>query len=157
MISAHKNLQIFSVAIAPILLGLCACEKPLERSRDDGRLAAGYLRTANTSPNIVAGPGERSFTEKYDLDLHLPISEQKFLMLLTQLNLKYELYLEARLGMSVPQPRYDRRIDAKSFVRCYQIYGEVDRDKRTAEVYRAFVDVNSMVVYVENNFVYSYP
>jgi hypothetical protein len=41
--------------------------------------------------------------------------------------------------------------------RVYQITGEIDHLQQSREVYRAFVDRNGLVVYLENTYAYSAP
>ena len=107
--------------------------------------------------NIVAGPGEKTFTEKYHLSVALPMPETAFLEILKHLNLQYDVYGERGSAREIPAPSQSTVVDPVKMQKVYQIYGEVDRVKRTGEMYWAYVDMDHRVVYIENRFSYTGP
>ena len=106
---------------------------------------------------VVAGPGEETFTERYQVTIELPTPEAEFLETLKRLDLTFEVYGERGTERPVPPPRHSTLIDASKMRRVYQIYGGVDRVQRVGEMYRAYVDDKHDVVYIENNFSYTGP
>lgn len=107
--------------------------------------------------NIVAGPGEKTFAEKYGLNITLPMAEKDFLGILEHLKLRYELYGERGTNREIPPVRHSETIDLAKMQKCYQIYGAVDRVRLIGEMYRAYVDKDQRVVYIENAFDYTGP
>jgi hypothetical protein len=103
-------------------------------------------------PNIVAGPGEKTFDQTYHVSLKLPIEEAKFLEVLKRLNLPYEV-LGKKSGV-VPPPWHREHFDTSQIRTTYQIYGKNDHARRIAQVYRAYVNKADQVVYIENIFMY---
>lgn len=106
---------------------------------------------------IVGGPGEKTFAEKYHLSVTLPMPETAFLEILKRLNLQYDVYGERGSAREIPPPSQSTLVDPSKIQRVYQIYGEVDRVKRTGEMYWAYVDMGHRVVYIENRFSYTGP
>ena len=107
--------------------------------------------------NIVAGPGEKTFAEKYGLNISLPMSETDFFALLDRLKLRYEKYGERGTDMELPPPWHSETLDLSRIQKSYQIYGNIDRARRVGEMYRAYVDKDHRVVYIENAFSYTGP
>lgn len=107
--------------------------------------------------NIVGGPGEKTFAEKYDLTVTLPTPESSFLEILKRLNLQYEVYGKRGSAGMIPTPRKPALVDIDNIQKVYQIYGEVNREKGTGEMYWAYVDMEHQVVYIENRFSYTGP
>jgi hypothetical protein len=113
------------------------------------------LSHKTSSPDIVAGPGEKSFAERYNLKLTLPIPETNLLAILERLHLSYELYGGRGTARAIPPVLHSRGIDTSRFERCYQIYGGVDNVRHIGEAYLAYVDHNGEVLYIENHFSYT--
>jgi hypothetical protein len=107
--------------------------------------------------DIVAGPGEQSITQKYGVDIRLPMPEADFLLLLNQLKLSYDLCGERGTRSAIPLPRWKTSIDLSSVNRCYNIVGHVDVVHHTGERYRAFVNGHQQVIYIENIYSYTGP
>ena len=108
--------------------------------------------TAENGFNIVAGPQEKTFSEKYNQNIQLPMPEDAFLAILDHLQLKHELFGETGTNKVIPSMRWSNTIDVLKIQRCYQIYGN-----SRGEMYRAYVDKNRNVIYVENAFQYIGP
>jgi len=106
--------------------------------------------------NIVAGPGEKTFNERYGLRLALPMDEKAFLGTLDRLKLRYELYGQRGSEREMPKPRRSA-IDMSRIIKCYQIYGDLDVKRGVGAVYRSYVDEKNRVVYIENTFDYTGP
>ena len=102
--------------------------------------------------NIVAGPGEKTFDENYSLRVSLPMPEHEFLAMLQRLKLRYDVMSEPS-GI-IPRPWHFQGMDLSKIQRTYQIYGNVNRRQRVAEIYRAYVDERGQVTYIENTFAY---
>jgi hypothetical protein len=102
--------------------------------------------------NVVAGPGEKSFEENYNVKLHLPMRESEFVALLDRMRLRYDQSGER--SHVIPQPWYRRDLDLLRMEKIYQIYGANDHVRKVAEEYRAYVSKNGEVVYVENMFIH---
>jgi len=132
-----------SVAIGLMALA-CACGGG---NQDD---AAGI----RTQGNVVAGPGEKTFTDKYGLSWSLPIAEADFLLVLNRLNLRYRVDRERGVSAVIPVPRKGTSLDISSIQRIYVIDGGYDPIHRVTERYRAYVNRERQIVYIENNFVY---
>jgi hypothetical protein len=110
--------------------------------------------TQGQQSNIVSGPREETFTERYRVSLSLPMSEQAFLKLLRRLKLSYEVVGERNTATEILIPLHSRSLDLSKIKRSYQIYGDVGR---VGKKYRAYVDRDNRVVYIENAFSYPIP
>lgn len=106
---------------------------------------------------VVAGPGEKNFLAQYDLKFTLPISEAKFLAILDRLKLSYDRCGERGTEMAIPPPHWSNAVDMSKVQTCYQIYGGNDSVHRVGKLYRAYVDRNHQVIYIENAFAYTGP
>ena len=111
-------------------------------------------RMMNGESSIVAGPGEKTFTQAYPVRLKLPMPEKEFLALLGKLKLEYEVY--RRRDKLIPSP-FHRKLDVSAFEKCYQVYGRIDRQRQISEKYHAYIDRDSQLVYLENAFSYPEP
>jgi hypothetical protein len=100
---------------------------------------------------VVAGPGERTFEERYEVTLNLPMSERDFLALLNRLNLEYQ-----DAGSEViPHPIWARdALDLSKLSRTYLIDGPINNAGKFRETYRAWIDKDGRVIYMENAFGY---
>lgn len=107
------------------------------------------------TPRIVAGYGEQSFTQRYKIGLKLPVPESQFLALVRKLGLYYQLCGERGKDVGIPSPRQKTSIDLSHAKKCYEIDGDRDIKKHTAESWRAFTDSQDQVIYIENAFVYT--
>ena len=105
--------------------------------------------------NIVAGPGELSFSERYRLEITLPLPEREFIALLRRLQLPYEVCGDLASNLPLPQPMHRSRASLSIATKCYHIYGPVDTVRHVGERYRAFVDDAGNVIYIENVFTYT--
>ena len=138
------------------LTSVC-CDKEEEHRK---RVAADYQKrlTEMIRSGIVAGPEEGTFEENQGVKLHLPMPEDQFVALLKRLTLKYEVVGERGTQMIIPIPWHFDRLDISVMQRAYQIYGQRGRlNPRLPgqEMYRAYVDKNERVVYIENMFAYN--
>lgn len=113
----------------------------------------------NTMKNtdVVAGYGEKTFTERYHVDFTLPIPETQFLALLKQMGLRYESCGERGVGIGLPPPNHAPTVDLSRAQKCYKIYGGVDEVRHVGRRYQVFVDENNQVFYIENIFIYTGP
>lgn len=105
--------------------------------------------------SIVAGHGEKSFSERYASNLKLPMPEGDFISLLHALKLPYESCGIKGSGLDVPVALHKNSVDLKNVVKCYVIYGDVSHEEKVGKSYRAFVDDKGNVVYIENTFSYT--
>jgi hypothetical protein len=103
-----------------------------------------------------AGPGEKTFSERYGLNLALPIDEEVFINTLNRLKLRYELYGERGSGREIPPSRH-ASLDLERILRCYQIYGGLNARRGVGATYRAYVNDERKIVYIENAFEYIGP
>jgi hypothetical protein len=101
---------------------------------------------------MVAGPQEETFGQRYHLSISLPMPEPEFLRLLHRLKLSYELVGERGTTKEIPVPAHSPALDLSKIQRCFQIYGDPGRIRKS---YRAYVDRGNRVIYIENTF--SYP
>lgn len=108
-------------------------------------------------PNIVAGPGEATLAERYHVTISLPMPERNFIGLLRRLNLRFELCGGEGTPQPFPPPRWTSPANLTNAVKCYDIDGDVDQAHHTSESYRAFLDHNNQVIYIENTFAYTGP
>lgn len=111
----------------------------------------------SSQSRVAAGPGETNFFEQYHLKITLPISESKFIAILDRLKLSYDKCGERGTGMAIPPPMWSNAVDMSKVQTCYQIYGGEDSVHRVGKLYRAYVDQNHQVIYVENAFAYTGP
>lgn len=102
-------------------------------------------------PNIVAGPHEETFAERYHLSISLPMPERAFLDVLRRLTLSYELVGRSDTFNGILSPIHSHNLDLSKMQRCYQINGG------GGKIYRAYVDRDDRVVYIENSFIYPIP
>lgn len=111
----------------------------------------------NPSANIVAGHGEPSFTENFGLKVDLPMDEAEFRFLLESGKIDFRLIDGSNPNEILPVPRHRQSNDVVKYRKMYEIYGGVGLDGRARKTFRAYVDANSMVVYIENAFSYTGP
>ena len=108
---------------------------------------------------IIAGPSEPTFEEKHGIRLHLPLLEIEFLRILDTLKLNYHVIAERDTNVPIPTPWHSemltRPLNLDNIQKVYQIAGEIDHAQQSREKYRAFVDRNGFVVYLENTYAYS--
>jgi hypothetical protein len=107
-----------------------------------------------SSATIIGGPGELTFAQRYDVKLRLPIPESDFLKILAKNKLRYSVVTVGDDGNPIPVPRHSK-IRLNNIVRYYQIYGDIDRLRRVGAMYRAYIDSDKTVVYIENVFSYT--
>jgi hypothetical protein len=130
------------VMLMAIAMGACGQPSPTPRQADT---------------NIVAGPNEQNFAQRYDPTMTLPMAETAFVRKLDQLGLPYELQGQGGTAGDIEQPRLSTSLDLSKVTKVYRIYGAADQGRQVTEAYRAFVDAQGQVVYVENNFQYTGP
>lgn len=106
---------------------------------------------------IVAGYGEENFATRYNLDLDLPMPKSQFLALLSKHGLQYQSCGERDIGAGLPVPRHTPTVDLSTAKKCLEIFGDIDNVKHTGKRYRAFVNGNQEVFYIENSFSYTGP
>lgn len=145
-ISRHPLGRLLCTAAVGLLLASC-------HQSGGGDSGAGTVKQTS----IVGGPGEKTFAEKYSLSVTLPMPETAFLEILKRLKLQYDVYGERGSAREIPPPSQSTLVDPSKMQKVYQIYGEVDRVKRTGEMYWAYVDMDHRVVYIENRFSYTGP
>ena len=104
----------------------------------------------------AAGPGEEPFSVPYPTASALPMRESEFLAEVEALGLRYEVYADENRGDRLPPPRHTPSADLPQCTRVLQVYGKKDPGV-VARIYRAFVDSNGRVVYIENAFAYPAP
>ena len=113
--------------------------------------------SAMFNSTMVAGQGEKTFAQKYGLNINLPLSEVQFLRLLHQLHLHYEMCGVRGVGAGLPPPRHETSIDLSGAQRCYEIDGDRDTSKGTAEAWRAFANQQHQIFYIETAYAYTGP
>lgn len=142
--SGRISLNIASLVFAGITLA--SCGNHVTTGTDD-----------MTQNNIVAGPGEQSFSQKYDPELTLPLPEGEFIRLLNDNGLNYSIDGLSGTDKIIHPPRLSNNVDMNKIQKMYQIYGRIDRENRVGEIYRAYVDKNKRVIYIENSYTYTGP
>lgn len=131
--------------LVPLTLG---CSKS-PSSRDSGSM-------------MRAGPREPTFVERFGLTVQLPIQAEAFETALKSHNLKYN-YLRydpeggKKVESALPLPRRNKEIDRNMLRGCFEIYGTHDTQRGSMEIFRAYVDENNRVFYIENAFSYTGP
>jgi hypothetical protein len=110
---------------------------------------------------IIAGPSEPTFEEKHGVKLNLPLAETEFLRILDTLKLNYHVYAERDSAVPIPTPwhseKLTRPLNLPNIQKVYQITGEIDHTQQSREKYRAYVDRDGFVVYLENTYAYTGP
>ncbi len=104
---------------------------------------------------IVAGYSESTFTEHFNVKLHLPVPEAEFRLLLEGNGIDFRVIDSSNKNEILPLPRHRKDVDSTAFQKMYEIYGGVDAHRRIGKKFRAYVDSNGMVVYIENAFSYT--
>ncbi len=111
----------------------------------------------NGNANIISGHNEPTFTENFGIDLNLPISEREFRSLLEVRGIQFRMIDASNKNEALPVPRHRHNMDSLELKKMYEIYGGVDSDRHIGRRFRAYVDTNGMVVYIENAFSYTGP
>lgn len=109
------------------------------------------------STSIVAGSGEQTFEEKYGIEVPLPMAENEFLALVRRLGLSYSVCGERGTANPLPSPRQRTTVDLGEASKCYDIDGSVDPIQHIGERYRAFLNPDRQVIYIENTYSYTGP
>lgn len=110
---------------------------------------------------IIAGPSEPTFEEKHGVKLNLPLAETEFLRILDTLKLEYRIFVERGTDVPIPIPWHADHLkhppNVDEINKVYQIVGALDKARQSQEVYRAYIDKNGFLVYLENTYWYSPP
>jgi hypothetical protein len=113
--------------------------------------------TVVANEKIVAGYGEPKFTEYFGIELLLPIPESSFLQLLNARKIEFRVIDAGGDRSLIPTPQHRVALNISHVVRVYEIYGGVDAERRVGRRFRAYVDLQGSVVYIENSFSYPAP
>lgn len=140
------TLVLFTTIVATFAMAACGNNR-----------ADRTMQVTATQSDVVAGYGERTFTERYHLSIRLPMPEVEFLSLLKSLGLTYSVCGKGGSEVGPPPPRHKTSIDLSKAETCYQIFGGIDQARHIGRYYRAFVDRNHHVIYIENAFSYTGP
>ena len=138
---------------------MCGCHGDDEHDR---KVAEYQKKLAEMEKSrIIAGPSEPTFEEKHGIKLHLPLAETDFLCILDALKLSYNVFAERGTDVPIPKLWHSEGLtippNLDDIQKVYQIIGEVNRGRHSQEVYRAYVDKNGSVVYLENTYSYAPP
>jgi hypothetical protein len=106
---------------------------------------------------IVAGPHEKNFADEYHLKITLPIPEKEFVALVDRLHLLHGSCGERGTERQIPPPKWSDKINMSAVQSCIQIYGKKDVAHRIGKMYRAYINGEHMVIYIENAFAYTGP
>ena len=101
-------------------------------------------------PVIAAGPNEKTFSQRYDLPIALPMSRQGFVSLVDGLHLRWR---EEKIDM-IPKPYWTSGLDMSIVSQALIVDAGYDERSRVTERYRVYIDRDDNVVYIENAFVY---
>lgn len=107
--------------------------------------------------DIVAGYGEKTFPQTYNIKLSLPVEETSFIELLKRLRLHYRLCGRRGSGAGIPPARQQTTVDLSKAQTCYEIDGDRDPIRHIGQAWRAFADQNHQIFYIENVFAYTGP
>lgn len=107
--------------------------------------------------DIVAGYGEVTFSQRYNVKLDLPIAEDSFIALLRRLGLHYQLCGRRGSGAGIPPARQQTTVDLSKAETCYEVDGDRDPVRHVGQAWRAFADRNHQIFYIENVFAYTGP
>jgi hypothetical protein len=138
---------------------ICACNGDGENRRKVEEYQKRLIEMEKSG--IIAGPSEPTFEEKHGIKLHLPLAETEFLRILD--TLKLERRVIAERGSDVPIPSLWHAGTLKhppqlgDVQKVYQVIGEINKARKSQEVYRAYIDKNGLLVYLENTYWYSAP
>lgn len=105
---------------------------------------------------IRGGRGEPTLDQRYGLTITLPMPEAEFVGMIQRISLP--IHRAGERGSDYPilrRPRHNREIDMSMISHGYVIDGGYHPDLRRNEIYRAYVNRDDQVVYVEN--AYEYP
>lgn len=144
------SLRRLHIILLSALIGLClgSCVRDGERKH-----GAGIVKLTD----IVAGNDEKSFAEKYDPNIKLPMPETEFLALLDRSKLHYGICGERGTQNELPVPMQTSTVDFSRAIKCFEIDGDVDHVRHIGERYRAFTDSTHHIFYIENAFSYTGP
>lgn len=104
-----------------------------------------------------AGPGEPTFAEAYDPSLRLPMGMAQFQERLKKLGLQYNIVGGPDPASSMPLPSTNSGVDRGDLAQCIQIYGKRNAAERSMQAFRAYVNKQGQVFYIENAFAYTGP
>jgi hypothetical protein len=85
------------------------------------------------------------------------MAEGDFLKVLSRLKLDYESCGSRDGSIALPVPRQPPRADLSAAYFCYEIIGGLDPKRHIGERYRAYVDKEHRVFYIENAYSYAGP
>lgn len=112
---------------------------------------------AMVTKTMRAGPNEPTFAEAYDPSIRLPMGIEEFEALLKKLGLHYSVLSGPNPSSAMPLPSKDSGISRDDLAQCIQIYGKRNDAERSMQIFRAYVNKESQVFYVENAFAYTGP
>jgi hypothetical protein len=107
--------------------------------------------------DIVSGPSEPSFSEKYDLDISLPVPRDEILKTVDRLGLRFQLLGERGPDGLYPKPYWSKSVDVSKLEKVYLVEGAFDSERRIAERYRFYATRDDQIVYIENDYTYPDP
>ena len=107
--------------------------------------------------DIVAGYGEKTFPQTYNIKLSLPVREDDFIALVKKLGLHYQLCGRRGSEAGLPPARQETSVDFSKAQTCYEIDGDRDPVRHVGKAWRAFINQDRQVFYIENVFAYTGP
>lgn len=114
-----------------------------------------HVQVDGSTGLIRAGRNEPRFNERYRISLQLPLAEQQFVDLVRSIPLPIERFGTAGLrNPALTRPLHYREFDMSNISHGYLIDGGYNSHLRRNELYRAYVNDEGYVVYVENAFSY---
>lgn len=148
----NRHKAVWWLGAIPFLISSASTLLACDLDRDNRPGPNAVKRT-----DIVAGYGEKSFSERYHLNLALPLQEEEFLAILKRLKLHYQICGKRGTDVGLPPPRQQTTIDISRAETCYEIDGDRDPVRHTGEAWRAFTDQHHEIFYIENVFAYTGP
>lgn len=103
---------------------------------------------------IAAGRNEKAFDEEYGLSMHLPMAAAEFSALLERLGLKQDVvWQDSKRGVFPPPALSPDLLNGFRVAAVLVVYGR----NQSGKSYRAYLDDNNQVVYIENHYAYPNP
>jgi hypothetical protein len=132
-----------SFIVFPLVVTLSSCDQPSSRE----------VMISPNSGKVI----EPTFIEAYAPNLKLPVPVSDFESRLKELGLKYEILKGGDDSGAFPLPSKDSGINPNDLSGCIKIYGAIDRKNRSMQMFRAYENKHSQIVYIENSYAYTGP
>ena len=139
------SLSIFRVKFLAltmiVFIGACARD---EATSSDGVFVSNIA--------MIGGTNEPTFEEFFDVHLQSPMRESVLIAMLKERGIQYRI-----ISNNLPPSRHRRELDVSKYDRVIEIYGGVSNAPPVAQIFRAYIDKQGEVEFIENAFAYAPP